>query len=240
MGIKKEEEEPFSAPGWIVTFSDMIGLLTSFFIMLMTYSTKEQKDYRKLQGALLGQFGLIADPDNPDFDALISPDEALANKLRNDGLRRERADLEHLTEGSQVLVRKSGEGEEVHFEKVIDGARLQISAPVNFAAGASHLSQDQRRILAEVADLLRLHDCKILVVGHCWAEGATVQGDAAILELSRDRAIAAAEYLTTTGKLSRRYVAVSGRGESEPLDKSRDPKAAERNRRIDIVVLQDA
>ncbi len=240
MGIKKEEEEPFSAPGWIVTFSDMIGLLTSFFIMLMTYSTKEQKDYRKLQGALLGEFGLIADPDNPDFDALIAPDEALANRLRNDGLRSERNDLEQLREGSKILVRKQGEGEEVQFERMMDGGRLRIQAPVNFAGGASRLSPEQRRILGEVADVLRLHRCKILVVGHCWDEGASVQSKEALVQLSRDRAIEVADFLTTVGRLSGRYVGVTGMADREPLSPSHDAKSAERNRRIEIVVLQDA
>src|SRR5262245_44579425 len=162
----------------------MIGLLTSFFIMLMTYSTKEQSEYRKLQGALLGEFGLIADPDDPDFDALLRPDEALANNLRNEGIRHERADLQRLNEGSQILVRKRGDGGTVEFERLVDGARVRIDAPTNFAPGASWLMPEQRRLLAEVADLLRLHRVKIVVVGHAWDEGASVQGDEAVLALS--------------------------------------------------------
>jgi chemotaxis protein MotB len=240
MGIKREVEEPFSAPGWIVTFSDMIGLLTSFFIMLMTYSTKEQKDYRKLQGALLAEFGLIANADDPDFDDLIAPDEAMANKLRNDGLRAKRNDLEQLNESAQIVVRAGAGESEVEFERLSDASRLRIHAPVAFAVGQSRLTPDQERLLSEVADLLRLHRCRILVVGHCWSEGASVQGEAALLELSRDRAIAVAEFLTTKGRLSDRYVGVCGRGESEPIDKARDARAAERNRRIELLVLQDA
>lgn len=240
MGIKKEEEEPFSAPGWIVTFSDMIGLLTSFFIMLLTYSTKEQSDYRKLQGALLGEFGLIADPDDPDFDALLRPDEALANNLKNEGIRHERADLEQLKEGGKILVRKRGDDELVEFERLIDGARLRITAPANFGPGASWLMPEQRRLLDEVADLLRLHRCKVVVVGHCWDEGPSVTGDDSLMALSRDRAAEVAAYLTTTGRVSRERVGVAGRGNAEPIDRTPDPKAGGRNRRIEIVVLQDA
>ena len=105
--------------------------------MLMTYSTKEQSEYRKLQGALLGEFGLIADPDDPDFDALLRPDEALANNLRNEGIRHERADLQRLKEGAQILVRKRDDGKyavtlQVHAEKVsTDGKGKETEEPVD-------------------------------------------------------------------------------------------------------------
>ena len=36
---QQEDEAPPGAPEWIVTFSDMISLLVTFFILLMTFST---------------------------------------------------------------------------------------------------------------------------------------------------------------------------------------------------------
>ena len=44
MGKKKAEEKPAGAPDWIVTFSDMISLLVTFFVMLMSFSTMEEKE----------------------------------------------------------------------------------------------------------------------------------------------------------------------------------------------------
>jgi len=240
MSVKKEEEEPFSAPAWIVTFSDMIGLLTSFFIMLMTYSTKESAEFRRLRGSLLGEFGLLADPSLPDYDSLLSPDEALANKLREDGLRRERKELEQLAEGSQILVRKTGPNPPIEFERLADGGRLRIYTPLPFSPGSSRLSSETRRLLAEVADLMRLHDCRYLVVGHCWDEGNLAGGQQTLMQLSRDRAVEVALFLTGPGRVPSSRVGIAARADSDPVANTLGGDAAARNRRIEIVVLQDA
>jgi chemotaxis protein MotB len=239
MAVKKEEDEPFSAPAWIVTFSDMIGLLTSFFIMLMTYSTKDQAQFRRLKGNLLGEFGLLADPSLPDYDSLLTPDEALANKLRNEGLRKERKDLEQLAEGSKILVQKIG-GQDVQFERLADGGRLRIFTPSAFPDGGSRLTFEGRRVLGEIADLMRIHKCRIVVVGHCWDEGQNVQGEAAIEQLARDRAIEVALYLTGTGGIAHSRVGIAARGDHDPVERGHGTDAVNRNRRIEIVVLQDA
>jgi chemotaxis protein MotB len=236
MPIKKEEEEPFSAPPWIVTFSDMIGLLTSFFIMLMTYSTKDRAEFRRLRGSLLGEFGLIADPATQDYDALLAPEEALANNLRNDGLRKEREDLQQLDEGAKILVRTAA-GEDVEYERLADGGRLRLITPSTFPDGGSHLTPQAKASLAEIADLMRLHACRYVVVGHCWDEG---DGVTALDDLSRDRAIEVASWLTTVGRVPKSSIGIAARGDRDPILRQHGDEAVQKNRRIEIVVLQDS
>ena len=238
MSVKREEEEPFSAPPWIVTFSDMIGLLTSFFIMLLTYSTKDRAEFRQLRGSLLGEFGLIADASSPDYDSMLTPEEALANNLRNDGLRRERSDLQKLKEGAQILVNKEG-GPPVQFERLSDGGRLRIFTECPFPPAGSRLTNEAKKLLNEVADLMRLHDCKFVVVGHCWDEPGMDPASPQLLDLARDRAIEVADYLAGVGRVPKSRLAIAARGDADPLVPQHGEEAAGRNRRIEIVVLQD-
>src|SRR6185295_7441682 len=126
MGIKHEEEEPFSAPPWIVTFSDMIGLLTSFFIMLLSYSTKSKADFHKLAGALQGEFGIIADAKDNDLQAILPPKDLLSDKNRTDGLREEHPELEKQKDQKKVMVRKPATGERVQLERMSDGMRVKL------------------------------------------------------------------------------------------------------------------
>ncbi len=242
MPIKKEEDEPFSAPPWIVTFSDMIGLLTSFFIMLLTYSSKDVAKFRKLHGALLGEFGLLGDPNCPDYDAFLTPPEALLNKARNDGLRHQRDDLEMLTEGTRTLVQKGELGDRVQFDQLDDGLRVRIQVTGTFAEGSSQLTPELDHALGEIADLLRLHRCKVIVVGHCWDEGPAAATEEARLALSQMRATEAALFLVKTGHVNLDRIGIAARGAHEPLanGSTAHPLAAAMNRRVEILVLADA
>ena len=44
-----EEESDNGAPEWMVTFSDCMTLLLTFFVLLLTFSSFDSKDYKKLK-----------------------------------------------------------------------------------------------------------------------------------------------------------------------------------------------
>lgn len=238
MGIKHEEEEPFSAPAWIVTFSDMIGLLTSFFIMLMSYSTKSSADFHKLAGALQGEFGIIADPKDNDFQAIVPPKDLLSDKYRENGLRSEHNELEKVRDQKKVMVRKPT-GERVQLERMSDGFRVKLVTHATFAPGSNRLTDDDKDVLREVADLLRLTRHRFVVVGNAWDEGETARTVGDLISLSQQRALEAALYLDQVGHLGRARIGVGGVGASQPLEVSHAPDAAAANRRIEIILYPE-
>ena len=44
---KKKPEEPAHSESWLVSYCDMISLLVTFFLMMMTFSTKEKFDVKE-------------------------------------------------------------------------------------------------------------------------------------------------------------------------------------------------
>jgi chemotaxis protein MotB len=239
VGIKREEEEPFSAPPWIVTFSDMIGLLTSFFIMLLTYSTKSNADFQKLAGALQGEFGIIADPKNNDFQSLTPPKDLLSPKNRDDGLRQEHPELVKPRDEAKVMVRKPTVGERVQMEKMNDGMRIKLVTQTTFAPGSTRLTDDDREVLKEVADLLRLTQHHFVVVGNAWDEGEAARTPADLVTLSQRRALEVATFLESAGRLGRDRVGIGGVGDAQPLEISHAPDVAEMNRRVEIILYPE-
>ena len=63
---KKEEAEEFiceeGAPGWVVTFGDMMSLLLTFFILLLSFATMDILRYVELAGTIKQGFGLPVQP----------------------------------------------------------------------------------------------------------------------------------------------------------------------------------
>jgi len=238
VGIRHEEEEPFSAPAWIVTFSDMIGLLTSFFIMLLSYSTKSKADFHKLAGALQGEFGVIADPKDNDFQAIVPPKDLLSDKYRDNGLRSEHNELEKVRDKKGVMVRRPT-GERVQIERMSDGFRVKLVTHTSFAPGSTRLTDDDKEVLREVADLLRLTRHRFVVVGNAWDEGDAVRTVGDLISLSQQRALEVALYLDSAGHLGRSRIGVGGVGASQPLEVSHAADVAAANRRVEIVLYPE-
>ncbi len=46
------------APGWVVTFGDMMSLLLTFFILLLSFATMEEVKYKVLSGSIQTAFGV--------------------------------------------------------------------------------------------------------------------------------------------------------------------------------------
>jgi chemotaxis protein MotB len=60
-GPEEPEEEQIcveGAPGWVVTFGDMMSLLLTFFILLLSFATMEEVKYKVLSGSIQVAFGV--------------------------------------------------------------------------------------------------------------------------------------------------------------------------------------
>src|SRR4249920_2802882 len=44
--------------GWFVTFADLMGLLVSFFVMLVAFSTQDQQKLKIVAGSMRDAFGV--------------------------------------------------------------------------------------------------------------------------------------------------------------------------------------
>jgi chemotaxis protein MotB len=54
--------------GWFVTFADLMGLLVSFFVMLVAFSNQDSKQMRAVAGSMRETFGI---QDKVHYDGLI-------------------------------------------------------------------------------------------------------------------------------------------------------------------------
>ncbi len=106
---------------------------------------------------------------------------------------------------------------------------------VLFASGQAQLIEGGRSSLEEVVDLLQTEpDKKIRVEGHTDASGESEDN----LLLSEQRANAVREALISLGVLADRVTA-SGMGEDFPIASNDDEAGRARNRRVDVILLDN-
>ena len=56
----KDDECPEGLPGWLATFGDLMSLLLTFFVLLLSFATMEVVEFQQAMGALQGALGVLS------------------------------------------------------------------------------------------------------------------------------------------------------------------------------------
>ena len=76
MARQKPFEEPADdVPAWVMTFSDVITLLMTFFILLLTFATNTPETFDRLQVTMFGgggSTGFVSEVEGMDRDELLT------------------------------------------------------------------------------------------------------------------------------------------------------------------------
>jgi len=222
------EEPPAGAPEWVVTYGDMMSLLLTFFIMLVSTS-QLKKDDAKFR-AMLNAIHQIFGPDSGPFGAPGNSlnEKSLMDKLGSLGDSK----TSGLLKGN---ARQPGPGgRNAPVRSVRDGKLMTLGGPVIFAPFSAELSPQLTSDLDVIAPVMCKHPQRIEIRGHATAEPLpkdSTYRDAFDLSFARARNVA--EYLITKG-VPRHRLRVSAAGDTEPRTVSRDQTP---NRRVDVFLL---
>ncbi|HVS18005.1 MAG TPA: OmpA family protein [Planctomycetota bacterium] len=233
---KHVEEAPAGAPEWIVTFSDMVSLLVTFFVMLMSFSTISTNDSMMIVEAFaMSRGGVIENPDGPDaikpprldrMNAVHSlrgaprphsrPDEALAKNLEDMG---QREDDEHVA---------------LDLTAITDGLRIAFDARASFAPGSTEVPPELARSLGELARIFAAYDHLVVVEGHTDGAFQPTPLHPTAEALAMARAEACARIMLDESALSPDSLQLAGLGDTRPI--APNDTAAERtlNRRVEL------
>jgi chemotaxis protein MotB len=225
-----EDDPPPGVPEWVVTYGDMMSLLLTFFIMLVSISEQKQDGrVRALLDALEQRFG----PDDGKYGA---PGTSL----------QENSSFEHAAStgvSSEGGTRKRGvdsagrAGPSKTVKRIGHGTLITLGGPCLFEAFDATLNDAMKRDLASIAAVLASRPNQIVVRGHATREALPASAayrDA--WDLSYARAEAVAKYLIDLG-IAQHRILLSAAGDSEPRIRSRDKELQRENRRVDVFVI---
>jgi chemotaxis protein MotB len=238
---KKEREpdpEPAGAPEWIVTFTDMISLLVTFFVLLMTFSTMEEYDMVRIKGVLklgtgviesVGDPRLVEPPENDlisKTDPLIGAQEPHPRPPTYDS---ERTDDEFRAQRDNEKLRDLND--------IADGLLIQWGADAAFEEGSIQPNATLRKALRDVAETLAPYPHLIVVEGHT-APGhvpTRAHPDAESIALARARECV--RILVEEGGIARERIQVAGYGDTRAKALNDTPAGRAQNRRVELRVL---
>jgi len=224
-----KEDPPYGAPPWVVTYSDMMSLLLTFFIMLVSLSDlKADKKYRAAVESIMKRIGYNAAPSAPL--GLGSPLGALIEKLRSLAAASDK-------DRGKGGVRKPGvPGKDKRTFLGREGTAIHCGEALDFTPGSAEISPATEPMLRLIAERLAGKPNKIELRGH--ASSAPLPPDCEFpdkLTLSYERGRRVMEILEREGVLRER-MRISAAGDNDPPPQSPD-QAARREDRVVIFVL---
>lgn len=193
MALPKEEVP--KTPEWITTFADMISLLLTFFILLLTFATPSMQKLWELQGSIDGAFGFIkkaaGESDIPPIPLIQGRD------LRNPQApqRANRFRILKDRDPEPVLMRAIDQsGIAVDLERIGDGWRIRFGDLAHYGKNETELPIQVYSVLAKIGREVIEMPFTVALVGYVGQDELEELGDGA-LSLGLRRAQHAAERL---------------------------------------------
>jgi len=266
MAKKKRGDAHGGGHGWFVTFADLMGLMMSFFVMLVAFSTMDNNKLKIVAGSMRDAFGVQTNvrysgivesdglPTRPKLKNVehISPEEASANPTpdgkddsRENGARM-KVDREFalasasLRQALQDMPELTEISKNIMFEETKEGLNLEIvdqDGRSMFADGSKVPYDRTRRLIQKLATPLRATPLRVNIVGHTAAGFVPVRSEYGAFDLSADRANVVRQILEREGLPPSHIFAVAGKADSQPLFP--DDPTLPANRRVTITLMRE-
>ena len=266
MAKKKRGETHGGGHGWFVTFADLMGLMMSFFVMLVAFSTMDNNKLKIVAGSMRDAFGtqnsvrysgiMESDglPTRPKLKNVdhIGPEESSGNPTPDDPDKNQengaklKIDREFalasasLRQALQDMPELTEMSKHIMFEETSQGLNLEIvdqDGRSMFADGSKVPYERTRRLIQKLAAPLKATPLRVSIIGHTAAGFVPARGDYGAFDLSADRANAVRQILEREGLPGSHIFAVSGKADGQPLFPD-DPSLAA-NRRVTITLMRE-
>ncbi len=266
MAKKKRGGAHAGGHGWYVSFADLMGLMMSFFVMLVAFSTMDNNKLKIVAGSMRDAFGVQTEarytgiiesdglPTRPKLKnaAHIPPEEASNTPTPDEQERslaagaRLKVDREFalasasLRQALQDMPELTEVSKHIMFEETKQGLNLEIvdqDGRSMFADGSKVPYDRTRRLVEKLAVPLKSTPLRISIVGHTAAGFVPARSDYGAFDLSADRANAVRQILEREGLPPSHIFAVSGKADSQPLFP--DDPSLSANRRVTITLMRE-
>lgn len=214
-----------SAPGWMCTYGDIMSLLLTFFVLLISFSSVQEAKFRQAIASFQEALGILPhDRSVVEFEQIptvkmtppIPPAEVI-KRIRNS-------------------IYMAGLKGDATVTQTHEGIRITIQSPILFDSGSSTLRPDALPVLDELTKILKENQNVVVVEGHTDNIPIHTPSFDSNWELSTARAISVTKYLFQRGNLPAERFSVAGYGEYHPIMTNDTPEGRQKNRRVEILL----
>lgn len=253
---KQKKVESAGAPPWMTTYSDLMSLLLTFFILLFSMSIVSEERFREvaesLRMALIGSSSdsilddrgdAHGDLDFDDYGDMseyegLDPDDLAVEESPSD-LNYVPETVLELFDTVNSYILDEGLEADVTLSSDQEGVYIDIQEAILFDSGSAGLKQKGRETLSQLAALFDLFDNEIIIEGYTDNVPMSSRQFPSNWELSTGRALSVLRYLSEEYDISPTRLSARGYGEYRPIVPNDSDENRALNRRVNIVIVHE-
>lgn len=223
---KAEVQSESSAP-WLTTFSDLMSLLLTFFVLLFSMSNinaeKFGNVFTSVQSVLSGSANT----------SILNDEDAIIEFSQEYMQNRDLYGKVHEFVKSQEL------GEDVSVSMNTKGVYVELQDAILFEPGSAELKPEGIEVLKKLENLINEFDNELVIEGYTDDVPMSSPRYPSNWELSTARAVSVVRYLSEVEDVDPRRLSAVGYGEYRPIVPNDSPENRAQNRRVTILIIFD-
>ena len=231
---RKRKTDGLGPASWLETYSDMVTLLLTFFIMLYSMSTIDaEKYYAIVEAFSKGNVAVTQEDVSPGEDMLENGSvEELITEIEEDN-----DEIDKLYTLLMEYIKENNLTESVEITKSVEYVFIRFYDNITFNGYSSQLKTSGKEILNVLAKGLGLvseYIEEVIIAGHT----AEVERDTSLIDrnLSTERANAVLQYLEAQQVIDPAMYLAIGYGLYSPIADNSTAEGRAKNRRVEIYI----
>jgi chemotaxis protein MotB len=233
---KSNEARDIDPNGWMTTFSDLIMLLLTFFVMLLSMSSMDDLTIKKVFSVLMGAIGsleLVNETDIRPFNDVVPTTVFSEARLLNDGNQLKSLLSESNDPECGAAMDKYGDNINIYNDS--EGVVIAFKASILFDLGEAEIKPEMLPIIKRLGKIIESTTNDILIIGH--TDNLPIRSDRyrSNWDLSFYRSLSFLNYFLQEAKIPPERFSVGGAGDSQPRFPNTTSENRKKNRRVEII-----
>lgn len=220
--------------GWMITFSDLVTLLLTFFVMIIAMSSMDSKALKESFGFFSSVSGPLEFPGRHEV-SVTKPVVKTTPSVMD-------LDMESLKRNLMISIKKEsmvnipGLGLDLgEVKETSKGFAIQVPDGALFEEGSKEVKKEAEPVLRGIAGAIKGIDVVVAIEGHTDNTGSEQSN----WRLSLQRAISIADFFVYNQQMSPEKLCVAGYGSMRPVATNDTEGGRAKNRRVEIILLKD-
>ena len=219
------------APAWMITYSDLVTLLLTFFVLLLSMASMDEVKFTAASSSIRDAFGVHSKPAPIDFSLPVLPSPPISKftPIQNETVTKVYKRIE-----SQIKASKIPEDVEL-IKKDNDTIILRINDSILFKKGQATVSPTAYPLLRKIADIISPLPMRLRIEGHTDSNPVSKR-KIGNWNLSVERAVSVMRFFKKSDLLPLDRMAAIGYGSERPVVPNNNPQNMAKNRRVDFIL----
>lgn len=224
------KSEGNSQDDWLVTYSDLVTLILTFFVLLYTMTSGvEEKTFNSFLQYFQNNSGFM--------EEAAAVTESINNQVDPEKMQDAMEEQMEQWQSFADFLEEHQLSNEVDVKMLTDGVKITLSDSLTFESGSSEILPKAKEVLEKIAEMIESNLEEIEVQGH--TDDIPIARNSFYhtnWHLGAGRAVSVVQYLQKSSEIDPKRFKATSFGEYRPVAENDTPEGRRKNRRVEIYI----